>query len=748
MPTQLKNHESHVSIPPTNISQTDYKHPALGGCFGPGCLVSFGTDLVGDAFNGSNTPVPDADPLDTCNGHGSHVAGIIAAQSNNPYGIVGAAQGATLGSYRVFGCSGDVPDDVLIAAYNQAYEAGADIITSSIGGPSGWSEDPWAVAVQRIVENGVPCTVSAGNDGSEGLFYASTAANGKTVTAIASVDNTLAPALLTNATFAVDGGDVQSFGYTPGNPAEWANVSLPLWAVSFDTTDIANGCDPYPDSTPDLSGKIVLIHRGTCTFVQKVTNAVKKGAKYVIFYNNAGGAQSVEASVPGVKGVAMVTQEQGAAWIALLKAESEVVVSVTDPETAPRFLANFNNTATGGFMSTYTSWGPTFEVDVKPQFASPGGLILSTYPQALGSYAVLSGTSMACPLVAAVYALIMNVRGTKDPKTIENLLSATSIPKTFSDGTTSIPYLAPVPQQGAGLIQAYDAAYATSLLSISSISFNDTDNFQAVHNFSISNTGEKEVTYKLSHVPALTAITFASAEVIQPDTFPNEVSDSYAKLSFIPGDSITIPAGQRKVITVTGTAPTDLDAKRLPVYSGYISMNGSDGSLLSLPYLGVVGSMHAATVLDANATYLSHSQASPDDPPPVAGNHTFVLPPAGHSNDTKFLNTTDLPMLVTTLAMGSPLARVDVVPVKTCKSVNTTDVFGTPSIGQIEDSPFEYEARGVSKTAWDGKLADGTFAPAGLYKFVIRGLHIFGNSDLATEYDKAETVQFRIRYSK
>ncbi|KAJ2974857.1 hypothetical protein NUW58_g8524 [Xylaria curta] len=60
----------------------DYTHPALGGCFGPGCLVSYGYDIVGDAYTGSNTPVPDADPYDGCAGHGTHVSGIIAAQAN------------------------------------------------------------------------------------------------------------------------------------------------------------------------------------------------------------------------------------------------------------------------------------------------------------------------------------------------------------------------------------------------------------------------------------------------------------------------------------------------------------------------------------------------------------------------------------------------------------------------------------------------------------------------------------------
>ena len=36
----------------------DYTHPALGGCFGQGCKIGGGTDLVGDAFNGTNTPMP------------------------------------------------------------------------------------------------------------------------------------------------------------------------------------------------------------------------------------------------------------------------------------------------------------------------------------------------------------------------------------------------------------------------------------------------------------------------------------------------------------------------------------------------------------------------------------------------------------------------------------------------------------------------------------------------------------------
>ncbi|KAK7711390.1 hypothetical protein SLS64_005413 [Diaporthe eres] len=726
-----------VAVVDTGI---DYRHPSLGGCFGPGCLVSFGYDLVGDAFNGSNTPFPDPDPFD-CGGHGTHVAGIVAAQTNNPYGIIGAATGVTLGAYRVFGCDGSSPD-----AFNMAYEAGADLITASIGGASGWSEEPWSVAVSRIVENGVPCTISAGNDGAEGLFYASTAANGKGVTAIASIDNSVTPALLTVASYTVENGTEESFGYTPGQPSAWGGVTLPLWSVNFNTADPSNACTALPADTPDLSEYIVLVRRGSCTFVQKLQNVAAKGARYVIVYNNVpAGATAVSGTtVPGLDAVAMVTADQGAKWIAALSAGQNVTVAMTDPKTAEKSLTLTPNNLTGGFLSTYTSWGPTWEVDFKPQLASPGGLILSTYPTALGSYAVLSGTSMACPHVAGIYALLMEVRGTKDPKTLENALSATSNPNLFNDGSTTYPVLAPAAQQGSGLIQAYDAAYSTSLLSVSSLSFNDTDNILPVQNFTVSNTGKTSVIYTLRHVGAATGYTLPGSGSIFPAPFPNELLDDYATLEFLSGTSFTLPAGQRKIVSVKATPPAGLDAKRLPVYSGYIAINGSDSSSLSLPYLGVAGSLHSATVLDPDLTYLSSSLNNIDDAP-VSANHTFLLPPPGHANDSQYnVNSTDYPRLFINLALGSAVIRVDVVPTST--DANSTESLGLATIGDLYMTPLEYQPRGPQSSTWDGRLATGEYAPAGVYKLVIRALKIFGDRNKADDYELVETTEFGIQY--
>ena len=110
-----------VAVMDTGI---DYDHPDLGGCFGAGCRVFTGWDFVGDDFNADDTsptynPIAVPDPIpDDCNGHGTHVAGIVGANG----AIRGVAPGVTFGAYRVFGCDGSTTSEIMIAAMERALQ--------------------------------------------------------------------------------------------------------------------------------------------------------------------------------------------------------------------------------------------------------------------------------------------------------------------------------------------------------------------------------------------------------------------------------------------------------------------------------------------------------------------------------------------------------------------------------------------------------------------------------------------------
>ena len=80
---------------------TWYNHEALGKGFGKGKKVAGGWDFVGDGWVVGGERKPDADPLDE-NGHGTHVADILAGSVGNWKGV---APEVELHSYKVFGPS-------------------------------------------------------------------------------------------------------------------------------------------------------------------------------------------------------------------------------------------------------------------------------------------------------------------------------------------------------------------------------------------------------------------------------------------------------------------------------------------------------------------------------------------------------------------------------------------------------------------------------------------------------------------
>lgn len=263
----------------------DYTHPALGGCFGEGCLVGYGTDYVGDYLDQSaaQVPMPDDDPYDGCNGHGTHIAGIIAAQEN-PLGFTGVAPGVTIGAYRVTSCGGRVHSDIYIAAFNQAFEDGSDIITTSTLFDSEWPEHPVAALLQRIVESGVPCIGPVGNFGSEGLFSTKSPGVGRGVSAVASAMNLEYPLLLKKATYVIEDEDEEVFGYQAGRFGDFRTEERELWLLDDDDID---GCESLPEGTPDLTDYIVLVSDDEgCPVYNKTAMIMALGGRNVMAYSS------------------------------------------------------------------------------------------------------------------------------------------------------------------------------------------------------------------------------------------------------------------------------------------------------------------------------------------------------------------------------------------------------------------------------------------------------------------------------
>ncbi|EUC41893.1 hypothetical protein COCMIDRAFT_104952 [Bipolaris oryzae ATCC 44560] len=706
----------------------DYTHPALGGCFGPHCLVVGGYDLVGDDYNGDNTPVPDDDPSDQCSGHGTHVAGIIAARPNE-LGFTGAAPGVKLAAYRIFGCRGLATTEVMIAAFLRAQQDDANIITASFGYYNGWSNEALNAVTTRIVAKGVIITASAGNDGANGLFYAFNPASGNGVASIASFDNTVTPVVLSRASYSVSGDAKQSFDFSIGLPRDWTGVKFPLWTPSFNTSEADQGCNPFPSTTPDLSEKVVLIRRGTCFFDDKVQNAVAHGAKYIVFYNNVPGYRFLVLENYNLTATGMVSSTQGATWVRDLAAGKVVTLDIPNVNRLPVTPFHSSNNITGGFVSALSNWGPTWEAGVKPTFGTPGGDILSTYPVALGSYTIISGTSMAAPLAAAIYALLSNVRKTFDPQELQNVLAATAKPvQANNDGDIS-PWLAPIAQQGAGLLQAYDAAYATTVLSDSSLAFNDTVRLTD-KNFTISNTGQEAITYELDVIGAATAYTFSNSTT--PDPYPGlELDGSFATVH-LSEYKVTVPAGGKSTISVHVIPPSRAPA-RLPVYGGYIRLNGTNGESLSLPYQGIAGDLNAHTVLNTT-TYVSSSLNDPDYALVLGDNLNFLFP---QINITDIANITDaLPVAAIKPVFGSPRINIEILST----SNHTTN------LGHAIGSPNEWTTRKLYPWTWNGQLNDGSFVPPGSYKFRISALHLFGDVNDTKQYDVSESPSFTIKY--
>ncbi len=180
----------------------DFTHPDLAGKLVPGY------DFVND----------DADPADD-NGHGTHVAGIIAAATNNGIGIAGVGYQTRVLVVKVLDQNGSGYYSTISKGITYAADRGARIINLSLRGtvPSTLLED----AVNYAWSKGALVVAAAGNDGSSAPVY---------------------PAAYTHA-MAVAATNWNDERWTISNYGDYISVAAP--GVGIYSTDWQGGAGPY-----------------------------------------------------------------------------------------------------------------------------------------------------------------------------------------------------------------------------------------------------------------------------------------------------------------------------------------------------------------------------------------------------------------------------------------------------------------------------------------------------------------------
>jgi subtilisin family serine protease len=279
-------------------------------------------------------------------------------------------------------------------------------------------------------------------------------------------------------------------------------AGLTLYATSSDVNVLDDACNPLPNSTTDLSKYLVIIRHtnADCGTDEKIKNAAAFGAKYFLFYHD----KNEQLDSANRDNAVLVPYEDGVFLV-----QQGISQNLTLSFLKSSFILPVPN---GGLMSSFSSYGPTNDMYFKPTISAPGSTILSTMPVPLGSYAILSGTSLSAPYVAGASALLLQIRGKTavTAKAARSIFENNAVPVKASTSNTAL--IETASHQGAALIQVYNAAKNTGSMLPAELLLNDTAYFKCVHELSITNGGKRSVTYSLNHVPAGTAITMTGIE--------------------------------------------------------------------------------------------------------------------------------------------------------------------------------------------------------------------------------------------
>ena len=434
----------------------DYNHPDIKGAY------KGGYDFVDNDNDPMETTYQDylkykaANPTTTLpyqsyvTVHGTHVSGTIIGQGKNDsdYATTGIAPDADLYVYRVLGPGGGGTFEDVIAGIDQAVADGMDVMNLSLGGAVNDPMYPPSIAVNNAVLSGVTAVVAAGNTGNKMYTLGSPGTAALALTVGASDVPQQIPTMKGHLDTLTPNIRLLAKGYSD-------NIST-LLGKTYNIVNIGGAGQAIDYQNIDVTGKVVLVQRGTSTFNDKILQAKLKGAAAILIYNNV----ATEDYMPFY----MAEGTDFMPSFNLTNADGLALKQKIVNGSTQFTFSDLGQTSTkGDNLADFSSRGPTRSTyDIKPEVTAPGVGVLSTIPGFMHSpnnpadynyaYERLSGTSMATPNVAGIAALLLQAQPDLQPEDVKSILmnTADSLSKPYS-----------VFEQGAGRIDPYQAIHST-----------------------------------------------------------------------------------------------------------------------------------------------------------------------------------------------------------------------------------------------------------------------------------------------
>ncbi|WP_276981418.1 S8 family serine peptidase [Johnsonella ignava] len=554
--------------------------------------------------------------------HGMHVSGIAGANDKEE-NIYGVAPNAQILALKVFSDDIKYPStftDIWLKALDDAIALKADVVNLSLGSAAGFSIEgrdyPESEVINKARKAGIVISISAGNDGTI------TAGNPYNIKPLKQNYDTavVASPALDEASIAVASmeNSKKQLNIIKFKDEYQAHLSETVdlhkgenapEIISKNIYDLKNFTDAQldPDKTADnIKGKFAMLELDRnldSSFSDKLKNIVKYNPAGIILYNNKNTGEQLTGvpSLPDEAKKITVLRIKRSTYDKIKKAYDKNNDLKIDVYTKTQSVENINS----GTLSSFSSWGPTPDLRIKPEITAPGGSIYSTTEDQ--KYKNMSGTSMASPQVAGAAAIVkqyikQNNIATNDEygssEFVKLLLMNTAVPLKEYDLVDDVPYF--VRQQGSGVLNIENALKTKVVVRVRGTNDDNADGkleLREIHSkqfsarLTLENFGDAAKTY-----------TISSEALYEP------VEDGYRTQT-----SALIKSKQsqvRKKITVDAYSTLDeefvmdySDAQELEennFIEGFITLEDSDGiSNLSIPFLGFYGDWAQQKAIDA-----------------------------------------------------------------------------------------------------------------------------------------------------